>query len=121
VLRIRIWDPVLFTPRIRDPGWSNGRIRDKQTKFVNSLYKKRGRIRDPVLFYPPDPESGSGMEEWSDLGSEIKHPGSATLGPMLSHFRHNHFFAHELPKKFLRKKLFSTIILLIFGALTVQL
>jgi hypothetical protein len=31
-------DPVLFYPP--DPGWSNGRIRirDKQTKFVNSLY-----------------------------------------------------------------------------------
>jgi hypothetical protein len=30
VLRIRIRDPVLFYPRIRirDPGWSNGRIRD---------------------------------------------------------------------------------------------
>jgi hypothetical protein len=33
----------------QDPGWSNGRIRirDKQTKFVNSLYIKIGRIRDP--------------------------------------------------------------------------
>jgi hypothetical protein len=47
-----------------DPG---SEIRDKQTKFVNSLYTKIGRIRDPVLFYPPDPGSG------------IKHPGSATL------------------------------------------
>jgi hypothetical protein len=55
-------DPVLFYPP--DPGWSNGRIRDKQTKFVNSLYTKTGRIRDPVLFYTPDP--GSGMEQWSD-------------------------------------------------------
>jgi hypothetical protein len=54
-------------------------------------------IRDPVLFYPPDPgsgsgirdgaiacvkkEVGSGMEQWSDPdpGSGIKHPGSATL------------------------------------------
>jgi hypothetical protein len=26
-------------------------------------------IRDPVLFYPPDP--GSGMEQWSDPGSGI--------------------------------------------------
>jgi hypothetical protein len=32
----------------------------------------RIRIRDPVLFYPPDPGSGaylppgSGMEQWSD-------------------------------------------------------
>jgi hypothetical protein len=65
VLRIRIRDPVLFYPP--DPGWSNGRIRDKQTKFVNSLDTKIGRIRDPVLFYPPDPGSGSGMEEWSNL------------------------------------------------------
>jgi hypothetical protein len=34
-----------------------------------------------VLFYPPDPGSGSGMEQWSDPdpGSGIKHPGSATL------------------------------------------
>jgi hypothetical protein len=37
------------------------------------------RIRDPVLFYPPDPGSGSGMEQWSDSGSGIKRPGSATL------------------------------------------
>jgi hypothetical protein len=37
------------------------------------------RIRDPVLFYPPDP--GSGMEQWSDPdpGFVINHPGSATL------------------------------------------
>jgi hypothetical protein len=79
VLRIRCF----FTPRIRDPGWSNGRIRirDKQTKFVNSLYTKMVRVRDPVLFYPPDQGSGSGMEQWSDPdpGSGIKHPGSATL------------------------------------------
>jgi hypothetical protein len=68
---------VLFYPPV--PGWSNGRIRDKQTKFVNSIYTKIGRIRDPMFFYPPDP--GSGMEQWSDpdRGSEIKHPGSATL------------------------------------------
>jgi hypothetical protein len=79
LLRIRIRDPVLFTPRIRDPGWSNGRIRirDKQTKFVNMpLYKQRS---DPGsgAFLPP----GSGMEQWSDPdpGSGIKHPGSITL------------------------------------------
>jgi hypothetical protein len=50
----RIRDPVLFYST--DLGWSNGRIRtrDKQTKFVNSLYTKIGRIRDPVFFYPPD-------------------------------------------------------------------
>jgi hypothetical protein len=59
-----------FTPRIRDPGWSSGRIRirDKQTKFVNSLYTKIGRIRDPVLFYPPDPE-------WSTGRIRIRDPG----------------------------------------------
>jgi hypothetical protein len=49
-----------FTPRIRDPEWSNGRIRirDKQTKFVNSLYTKIGRIR---RFFTPrirDPDPG---------------------------------------------------------------
>jgi hypothetical protein len=66
-----------FTPRIRDPGWSNGRIRirDKQTKFVNSLYTKIGRIRDLVLFYP----HGSGIRDGAMVGSGIKHPGSATL------------------------------------------
>jgi hypothetical protein len=37
------------------------------------------RNQDPVLFYPPDPGSGSGMEQWSDPGSGINHPGSATL------------------------------------------
>jgi hypothetical protein len=45
---------------------SGSGIRDKQTKFVNSLYTKIGRIRDPVLLYPSDPGSGSGMEQWSD-------------------------------------------------------
>jgi hypothetical protein len=50
-------------------------------KFVNSLYTKMVRIQDPVLLYPPDPGSGSGMEKRSDpdLGSGIKHPVSATL------------------------------------------
>jgi hypothetical protein len=64
---------------------SGSGIRYKQTKFVNGLYTKRGRIRDPVLFYPPDPGSGSGMEQWSDPdpGSEIKHPVSATLHDIL--------------------------------------
>jgi hypothetical protein len=38
-------------------GFGSG-IRDKQTKFVNSLYTKIGRIRDPVLFYPTDPDPG---------------------------------------------------------------
>jgi hypothetical protein len=44
---------------IRDGAMVGSRIRDKQTKFVNRLYiKKRGRIRDPVLFTPRirDPE-----------------------------------------------------------------
>jgi hypothetical protein len=72
VLRIRIRG--FFTPRIRDPGWSNGRIRDKQTKFVNSLYTKIGRIRDPVLFYPRIRDGAM-----VGSGSGIKHPGSATL------------------------------------------
>jgi hypothetical protein len=62
---------------------SGSGIRDKLTKFVNSLCKKEvgSGIRDPVLFYPPDPGSGSGMEQWSDPdpGSGIKHPGFATL------------------------------------------
>jgi hypothetical protein len=65
VLRIR--DPVLYPP---DPGsgmeqWSDpdpGSGISKKTLFVNSLYTKIGRIRDPVLFYPSDPGSGSGME-----------------------------------------------------------
>jgi hypothetical protein len=92
VLRIRIRDPGsgAFLPpgsgiRIRDPDWSNGRIRDPGE--VNKICKKEvgSGIRDPVLFYPPDPGSGSGsgfgMEQWSDPdpGSGIKHPGSATL------------------------------------------
>jgi hypothetical protein len=41
-------------------------------------------IRDPVLFYPPDPGSGSRMEQWSDPGSGIKQPGSATLTTLMS-------------------------------------
>jgi hypothetical protein len=59
---------VLFYPP--DPGWSNGRIRirDKQAKFVNSLYTKIGRIRDPVLFYSPDQDLG-----WSN--GRIRDPG----------------------------------------------
>jgi hypothetical protein len=41
-----------------------------------------------VLFYPPDPGSGSGMEQWSDPdpGSGIKHPGSATLAGSIGFF-----------------------------------
>jgi hypothetical protein len=45
--------------------------------FLNMYRKTVFRIRYPVLFNPPDPESG--MEQWSDPGSGIKHPGSATL------------------------------------------
>jgi hypothetical protein len=39
VLRIRIRDPVLFCPT--DPGWSNGRIRDKTSRIRD----KTSRIR----------------------------------------------------------------------------
>jgi hypothetical protein len=56
VLRIRI---RCFLP----PG-SGIRIRDAFIPDNNSLYTKIGRIRDPVLFYPPD--LGFGMEQWSD-------------------------------------------------------
>jgi hypothetical protein len=59
---------VLFYPP--DPGLSNGRIRDKQTKFVNSLYTKIGRIR---CFFTPR------IRDEAMVGSGIKHPGSATL------------------------------------------
>jgi hypothetical protein len=85
-VRIRVPDPGsgAFLPPgsgIRDGPMvgSGSGIRDKQTKFVSSLYTKIGRIRDPVTFYPPDPGSGSGMDQWSDPGFGIKHPGSATL------------------------------------------
>jgi hypothetical protein len=53
-------DPVLLYPP--DPEWSYGRIRDKQTKFVNSLYKKNWSDPGSGVFLPP----GSGMEQWSD-------------------------------------------------------
>jgi hypothetical protein len=46
-------------------------IRDKQTKFVNSLYTKIGRIRDPVLFYPPDPGWSNGRIWIRDKTSRI--------------------------------------------------
>jgi hypothetical protein len=55
----------------------------KQNLLIACVKKEVGSgIRDPVLFYPLDPGSGSGMEQWSDPdpGSGIKHPGSATLG-----------------------------------------
>jgi hypothetical protein len=68
---------IVFSVTDPDPGYgaflppdgamvgSGSGIRDKQTKFVNSLYTKIGRIRNPVLFYPPDPgsESGSGIRD----------------------------------------------------------
>jgi hypothetical protein len=90
VLRIRIRDPVLFYPPdpgsgsgIRDGAMVGSGIRDKQTKFVNSLYKKEvgSGIRDPVLFYPPDPGSVIRIRDGAMVGSGsgIKHPGSATL------------------------------------------
>jgi hypothetical protein len=79
------------------------------SKLKKNFYTQsvlRIRIRDPVLFYPPGrgPDTGSGMEQWSDpgsgaflapgsgirirdgamvgSGSGIKHPGSATLHPV---------------------------------------
>jgi hypothetical protein len=62
---------------------SGSRIRDKQTKFDNSLYTKRGRIRDSVLFYPPDPGSGSGMEQGRirirDKTSRIRNTAAGTI------------------------------------------
>jgi hypothetical protein len=55
VLRIRIRDPVLFTPRIRDPdpGWSNGRIRirDKTSRIRNTGYKHGLAFRDNYLSF----------------------------------------------------------------------
>jgi hypothetical protein len=93
VLRIRIRDSGsgAFLPPGSGSGLWDGAmvgsgIRDKQTKFVNSLYTKKGRIRDPVLFYPPgfrirDPDPGwsNGRIRIQDTCSGIKHPGSATL------------------------------------------
>jgi hypothetical protein len=88
VLRIWIRDLVLFYPldlgsRMEqcsdpEPGSGSG-IRDKQTKFVNSLYTKIGRIRDPVFFYPPDPAPR--FRNGAMVGSEsgLKHLRSATL------------------------------------------
>jgi hypothetical protein len=59
-----------FTPWIRDGAMvgSGSGIRDKQTKFLNSLYTKIGRIRDPGLFYPRIRDkamvgSGSGIRD----------------------------------------------------------
>jgi hypothetical protein len=50
-------NPGFGAPLLRDPGWSKGRIQDKQAKSVNSLYTKQVgpgircfftmRIRDP--------------------------------------------------------------------------
>jgi hypothetical protein len=68
-----------FTPRIRDPGWSNGRIRDKQTKIVNSLHTKIGRIRDPCFFTllirNPDPGWSNGRIRIRDKTSRIRNTG----------------------------------------------
>jgi hypothetical protein len=66
---------VLFTPRIRDGAMVGSGIRDKQTKFVNSLYIKIGRIQDPgsEAFLP----RGSGIQirdgTMVGSGSGIKH------------------------------------------------
>jgi hypothetical protein len=49
----------------------------KQNLLIpGSLYTKIGRIRDPVLFYPLDPGSGSGKEQWShpNPGQNIPDP-----------------------------------------------
>jgi hypothetical protein len=58
---------------------SGSGIRDKQTKFVNSLYTKIGRIQNPGsgAFLPPG--SGIRIRDGAMVGSGIKHPGSATL------------------------------------------
>jgi hypothetical protein len=64
-------DPVLLYPP--DPEWSYGRIRDKQTKFVNSLYKKKLVGSGIRCFFTPRIRDGA------MVGSGIKHPGSATL------------------------------------------
>jgi hypothetical protein len=76
VLRIRIRDPVLFPPGsgIRDGAMVGSGIRDKQSKFVNSLYTKIGRIRDPGsgAFYPPDPGSGIRIRDGAMVGSGIR-------------------------------------------------
>jgi hypothetical protein len=87
---LRIRDPgsgAFLPPRsgsgsgIRDGAMvgSGSGIRDKQTKFVNSLYKKEvgSGIRCPVLFYPPELPKLTKLPK--DPGSGIKHPGSATL------------------------------------------
>jgi hypothetical protein len=71
-----IKNPVLFTPRIWDPGWSNGRIRiwDKQTKFVNSLYTDRSDPGSGIrCFFTPriwDLDLG-----WSNSRVRIWDPG----------------------------------------------
>jgi hypothetical protein len=66
--------PCFFTPRIRDRAMvgSGSGIRDKQTKFVNNLYTKIGRILDPVLFYPPDPGWSNGRIRIRDKTSRIR-------------------------------------------------
>jgi hypothetical protein len=44
------------------------------TNFVNDLYTKIGRIRDPVLFYLPDPGYRIRDGAMVGSGSGIKHP-----------------------------------------------
>jgi hypothetical protein len=75
VLRIRIWDPVLFDPWIQNPDPR----RKSQILFLRTKYKFFGlnilrsgsRIRDLI-----NPGSG-----WQKFGPGIrdKYPGSATL------------------------------------------
>jgi hypothetical protein len=62
---IRIWDGAMV----------GSGIRDKQTKFVKYLYTKRGRIRDPVLFYPLDPGSGAFLPPGSGIRIRDPDPG----------------------------------------------
>jgi hypothetical protein len=50
---------TVHTSSVADPDPGSGAFIPDLTKFVNSLYTTIGRIRDPVLFYPPDPGSGS--------------------------------------------------------------
>jgi hypothetical protein len=68
---------ILCTISVADPGSGaflppGPGIRDKQTKFVNSLYTKIGRIR---CFFTPRIRDGVMVGS----GSGIKHPGSTTL------------------------------------------
>jgi hypothetical protein len=50
-----------FTPRIRNPDPGSGREQWSDPDPGSGISKQnllRGRIQDPVLFYPPDPDPG---------------------------------------------------------------